>query len=428
MASVEPTNPLPHSQGIIGGLHFIGFNQDNTSLMAGTSLGYRLISWQDANSVEDTTESSGKDGLSVNPNNSIFSAGSDVVLVERLFNSSLIAIVNQSTRRKLRICHHKKGSEICTYGYPNTILSVKLNRQRLLVVLEESLYIHNIKDMKVLHIIGDTPPNPLGICALSYNSEKNYLAYPGSSQIGEVQVFDTVNLRAVTMIQAHSSPLAALSFTASASALATASEKGTVIRVFDISTGQRLHEFRRGVKRCVTIYCLSFSIDERFLAASSNTETIHVFLLDESANEGAAGTNSAVGEAEAPQGWWGYMGKVIVSPAASLLPTQVTDVFTQGRAHAQAYLPNASTRTICAVVTLQDKRVVMVATIEGMLYMYELSDSPEDGCKMLCKHNLIDMMKSKQTAGDEHLSDHHILSHNTVGSIDDSPPSTHFPD
>ena len=78
-----------------------------------------------------------------------FSVGSDVVLVERLFNSSLIAIVNQSARRKLRICHHKKGSEICTYGYPNTILSVKLNRQRLLVVLEESLYIHNIKDMKV---------------------------------------------------------------------------------------------------------------------------------------------------------------------------------------------------------------------------------------------------------------------------------------
>lgn len=72
-----------------------------------------------------------------------------MVLVERLFNSSLIAIVNQSQRRKLRIYHHKKGSEICTYGYPNTILSVKLNRQRLLVVLEESLYIHNIKDMKV---------------------------------------------------------------------------------------------------------------------------------------------------------------------------------------------------------------------------------------------------------------------------------------
>ena len=42
-----------------------------------------------------------------------------------------------------------KGTEICNYCYPNTILAVKLNRARLLVVLEEILYIHNIKDMKV---------------------------------------------------------------------------------------------------------------------------------------------------------------------------------------------------------------------------------------------------------------------------------------
>ena len=136
-------------------------------------------------------------------------------------------------------------------------------------------------------------------------------------------MFDTVNLRAVTMIPAHSSPLAALSFTASATMLASASEKGTVIRVFDIASGQRLHEFRRGVKRCVSIYCLSFSIDERFLAACSNTETVHVFLLDEPTKDVATGGSNSAGDSESVQGWWGYMGKVIVSPAASFLPTQV---------------------------------------------------------------------------------------------------------
>jgi hypothetical protein len=30
------------------------------------------------------------------------------------------------------------------------------------VCLEESLYIHNIRDMKVLHTIRETPPNPAG--------------------------------------------------------------------------------------------------------------------------------------------------------------------------------------------------------------------------------------------------------------------------
>ena len=60
--------------------------------------------------------------------------------------------------------------------------------------LEESLYIHNIRDMKVLHTIRDTPSNPIGLCALSTNNDNCYLAYPGSNQIGEVQVFDCVTL------------------------------------------------------------------------------------------------------------------------------------------------------------------------------------------------------------------------------------------
>ena len=56
------------------------------------------------------------------------------------------------------------------------------------------MYIHNIRDMKVLHTIRDTPPNPQGLCALSPNNDHCYLAYPGSSTIGEVQIFDAFNL------------------------------------------------------------------------------------------------------------------------------------------------------------------------------------------------------------------------------------------
>lgn len=52
----------------------------------------------------------------------------DIHIVERLFSSSLVAIVGLTSPRKLRICHFKKGSEICNYSYSNSILSVKLNR------------------------------------------------------------------------------------------------------------------------------------------------------------------------------------------------------------------------------------------------------------------------------------------------------------
>ncbi|XP_077131719.1 WD repeat domain phosphoinositide-interacting protein 2 isoform X3 [Ranitomeya variabilis] len=215
-------------------LLFANFNQDNTSLAVGIKSGYKFFSLPSVDKLEQIYECTDTE---------------DVCIVERLFSSSLVAIVSLKAPRKLKVCHFKKGTEICNYSYSNTILAVKLNRQRLIVCLEESLYIHNIRDMKVLHTIRETPPNPAGLCALSINGDNCYLAYPGSATIGEVQVFDTVNLRAANMIPAHNSPLAALAFDASGTKLATASEKGTVIRVFSIPEGQKLFELRRGMKR-----------------------------------------------------------------------------------------------------------------------------------------------------------------------------------
>ena len=87
------------------------------------------------------------------------------------------------------------------------------------------------------------------------------------------------------MIAAHTSQLAAISFSPSGRRVATASEKGTVIRVFSVSDGAKLYELRRGLKRTVNIYSLSFSPCGHFLACSSNTETVHVFKLDEKPRE-----------------------------------------------------------------------------------------------------------------------------------------------
>lgn len=58
----------------------------------------------------------------------IVTESEDICIVERLFSSSLVAVVSLSSPRKLRVCHFKKGNEICNYSYSNTILGVKLNR------------------------------------------------------------------------------------------------------------------------------------------------------------------------------------------------------------------------------------------------------------------------------------------------------------
>jgi hypothetical protein len=51
-----------------------------------------------------------------------------------------------------------------------------------------------MRDLKVLHTIRELPTNNDGLCALSPNNDNPYLAYPGSSITGEIQIFDTNNL------------------------------------------------------------------------------------------------------------------------------------------------------------------------------------------------------------------------------------------
>lgn len=144
--------------------------------------------------------------------------------MERLFSSSLVALVSLSSPRKLKVCHFKRNTEICNYSYSNTILAVKLNRLRLVVCLEESLYIHNIRDMKLMHTIRETPANRDGLCTLSA-CDKCYLAYPGHATSGELQIFDACALVNKITIDAHDNPLAALAFDTLGEKIATASEK-----------------------------------------------------------------------------------------------------------------------------------------------------------------------------------------------------------
>ncbi|XP_023391439.1 WD repeat domain phosphoinositide-interacting protein 1 [Pteropus vampyrus] len=138
--------------------------------------------------------------------------------------------------------------------------------------------------MKLLKTILDIPANPTGLCALSINHSNSYVAYPGSLTTGEIVLYDGHSLKTVCTIAAHEGTLAAITFNASGTKLASASEKGTVIRVFSAPEGQKLYEFRRGMKRYVTISSLVFSMDSQFLCASSNTETVHIFKLEHLTN------------------------------------------------------------------------------------------------------------------------------------------------
>ena len=95
---------------------------------------------------------------------------------------------------------------------------------------------------------------------------------------GEVLIYDTTATESVNVIVAHQSTLGSLNINSAGTMLATASEKGTVIRVFSVPMGGKLFHFRRG-SLPAHIYCMSFNAASTLLSVSSATETVHVFRL-----------------------------------------------------------------------------------------------------------------------------------------------------
>ena len=167
------------------------------------------------------------------------------------------------------------------------------------VLLEEEIYLYDIQNMGLLYTIS-TSANPNAICSLSASSDNCYLAYPlpkpreetGDKRpahapplspyvaptSGEVLIFDAKSLKAVNVIEAHRAPLSCIALNNDGTLLATASETGTIIRVFSVPDGQKLYQFRRGTYPS-SIFSLSFNMSSTLLCVSSNSDTIHIFRL-----------------------------------------------------------------------------------------------------------------------------------------------------
>lgn len=199
--------------------------------------------------------------------------------------------------------------------------------------------------------------------------------------------------------------------------LATASEKGTVIRVFEIPSARKLYQFRRG-SMPARIHCMSFNATSTLLCVSSATETIHIFRLspqnevpgfDPSGDMGSASTPSmATGrrdardrssspssldpsssanldspESDRPRnaGFMSIMRRTsqnvstsLVSRAAGYLPSAVTEIWEPARDFAWVKSPKSKNgNPVKSVVAMaHGAPQVMVATSEGDFLVYNI--------------------------------------------------------
>ena len=112
-------------------------------------------------------------------------------------------------------------------------------------------------------------------------------ACPGSHR-GHVRV-ELLEHRKTFSVQAHNSPLSCLALTLDGSRVATASEKGTILRIFDSFTGKQLQEVlcvrACCVRACVCVLALKLlrtsSVTERVSATLDALTSILCFSVSE---------------------------------------------------------------------------------------------------------------------------------------------------
>jgi WD40 repeat protein len=141
------------------------------------------------------------------------------------------------------------------------------------VVLENRTYIYNFDDLRLIDAI-ETCSNSKGLVALNPDPENAVLVTPDQNR-GHVRV-NVYEKNQSIKIQAHQAALSAMCLNYQGTILATASDRGTLIRIFSTATGKALHELRRGADKA-DIYSICFDMQSNWLACSSDRSTIHIF-------------------------------------------------------------------------------------------------------------------------------------------------------
>ncbi|KAJ2455252.1 autophagy protein [Coemansia sp. RSA 2336] len=419
------------STRVDGDLLFINFNQDFSCLSVGTKNGYKIYNCEPFGKCYARSEGG-------------------IGIVEMLFCTSLVALVGSGDQptlspRRLQIINTKRQSIICELTFPTTILAVKLNRRRLIAVLEEQIYVYDISNMKLLHTI-ETPPNPTAICAMSPSSENCFIAYPTPASTSvtrspgaapeipattDVMVFDANACEAINIIQAHKSPVSCLAINREGTMLATASDKGTVIRVFSLPGAQKIAQFRRGAYPA-KIHSITFNATSTLLLVSSDTDTVHIFRVADGRNKRSAGatpgivhtpgsfassvnsetdTDSLAGNGrldhrQAPSragnsrsqapfegmlrraSWKGIVNSKFVGKAAQLMPDRFSEMWEPSRDFAFLKLPKSNIRSIAAMSSSTPQ--IMVVTSDGYFYQYNIDLDKGGECVLLKQDCLLD--------------------------------------
>ncbi|KAL6132713.1 hypothetical protein ACLB2K_064952 [Fragaria x ananassa] len=349
----DPTRPLT--------IFNLSFNQDNACFAVGTDFGFRVYACDPFR-------------LSLRRD---FTTGGGVGLLRMLGSSQIFAVVGGGPdpilpANKVMIWDDRKSQSVYDMSFRSEVRGVKLRGDRIVVVLKQKIVVHAFFDKQPLHEILTTV-NPKGLCEVSQSPGPMVLACPGLHK-GEIRI-QNYALNQTKFIMAHQSSLACFGLTHDGRYLATASSKGTLVRIYGTLNGTLLQEVRRGAERA-EIYSLAFSFTGQWLAVSSDKGTVHVFgvKVDSGSVESERSRGMSEGGVTNPSG------------ISSLIKGVLPKYFSSEWSVAKFHLPEGLQHI---VAFSKQKNTIMIVGMDGSFYRCQFD--PVNGGEMtqLEYHNFV---------------------------------------
>lgn len=220
---------------------------------------------------------------------------------EMLYKTNLIAFVGGGTKPRfadniIMVYDDRQAEFVLELSLPESILSIRLKRDKLIAVCRSAIHVFSFPN-RCQHLFNvTTRDNPRGLCELSAvrfgamseqgasSSAADLMVFPGY-KTGSVQILNLATTEqkvssAPVTINAHQNELSCLAINHQGTMIATASVKGTLIRIWDSLQRIMLVELRRGSDPAI-LYCINFSPGDEWLCCSSDKGTVHVFALQD---------------------------------------------------------------------------------------------------------------------------------------------------
>lgn len=211
-------------------------------------------------------------------------AFSGIALITMLYKSNIFALVGsdpeskQFPPNKVVLWDDLQGKMIAEFEFHANVVAVKMRRDTIMIVVNNKTFIYNFSDLKLLKNY-DTTSNPKGLGELSQGI--NVIAAVLGLVPGTVLIED-FSLSIQKVVNCHTNPLTTFTLSLEGELLATASERGTLIRIWNTTGSKMVKELRRGLE-VATITSVTFNHNSTQIAVCSDKETCHIFNL-QSAN------------------------------------------------------------------------------------------------------------------------------------------------